>query len=349
VPRQEKVGHFHIQDNVSFCGEAAAQMVFEAIGGTTPDQCTFGGQELSANDLCQSLNDHLIAGGFAERFEVVIDSWADGVRRIADICSRKPFGVPTMEGTSGHWILVSGVVFQPGEGVRGFFINDPRLHIPARIEHKPDDDCGTGIATGGADWGAANVYVTLPAWQAEYWQCDIFDTTARFVSIVPVGQEGDRSSLHLVIDLGTGRVQNAVEACSVVARAIDQHHLRTSGPLAGALAGVTAASYTGFPNAVLYESTEESAEIHETTESRSFVTLQKENATVGNATLDPEVGRLLGVRLPPSSATPIPGDVSDTGYTLESFTRGIADFRSSESKVRGPQEPGDDLGSRGGR
>lgn len=307
MPRQKKVSHFHIQDNDSFCGEAAAQMVLEAITGTTPDQCTLGGTELSANDICRSLNDHLIAGGFVERFKVVIDSWADGVRRIADVCSRKPFGVPTMEGTSRHWIVVSGVMFQPDEGIRGIFVNDPRSESSMRIEHKFDDDCGTGIAANGADWGAANVYVTLPAWQEEYWQSDILDTTPRFVLIVPVEQEVDRSSLHFVMDSGTGRVQDAVAACCVVDSAIDQHRLRTSSPLACALAGVTTASYTGYPNAILDESTYENAEIAAITESRSIVTLQKENTMVGHATLDPEVGRLLGVRLPLSCATPIPG------------------------------------------
>ncbi len=294
---------YHQQDQDTWCGAAAAQMVLDALGIPLCGQAELI-HELYDRRLCgttpsalqRALNRRLPPA--VAPFEAHCDSdKARAMQRIANALWAGQGGASAMVHSNAHWVVVTAaavggkaVTGRPGR-VEGFFINDPepqtatlaypRQNIqPPPLDHQLGDHCGAGDIFGGA-----NTYVTRYEWERSYWaqpntvlgQQGYFSVSngARTVSppkpatLTPPGplpQTDDE--IRLVVEAG-----------------IRRHRLDRGGPLAARIAGHQLGGVDPIE--------EPTGLVHQ-------VRLMRGGQQVGTASVEQITGQFLGIQAPPS-------------------------------------------------
>jgi hypothetical protein len=258
---------YHQQDNREFCGRAVAQMMLagDKLGATIVAQhdmrsnpirvawgkltSLFTGKlhwNTSPEDLAAILNQNATAHDFGVQFD---RTRADGCQRIADVIIKTGTAVPAVVYGQAHWVVVTAVMLEGGDRpapgppyeIKGFFVNNP-MPETVRGAHDPSDDCGRD----GNVNGSPNTYVTLQSWREMYWNepCTDLKDGPAFVTVTSAAQQlsgraSGAETEHAVSAAAAATTITAAEAVQVAALGMEEHGLKTTGPLRALLANAT--------------------------------------------------------------------------------------------------------------
>lgn len=257
---------YHQQDNDTFCGPAAAQIMLASIGRGTAVQndlnrvISNGHSGMSPARLCLTLNRK--KANFPMSFVVCYDTMiSDAIKRIIETVLERGVAVPATVWGKDHWVVITGVALDDAGGKQdamGFFIHDPLPETPTapiggincRLAnpHGPDDCCGHGFS-----FGSGNTYVALNAWRQHYWRQFYIDPFGEepsgYVSITaetnPPPGDVRVASGSLVVPpplspstptIGKDKAKASADA------GVARHHLSVRGPLVPFLSNAVAVS-----------------------------------------------------------------------------------------------------------